>query len=307
MLQLRAYASPERADMVGRRLAAIPGVRHVIIGARTEGNLVQLSGELDAGAAEVVLDVLGESELGPDDIVLWRSAENISPIGWGRSGGGAARGSVLWAEVTGRATQHARPALLYVLYMGAAGIVAGVGVLNGSAILVVGAMALSPDLLPLSAAAVGLVERRWGLFARASMTLWVGLGIATVTAAGATIVLRIFGRIDEGLELADTALGPSLTEVGPGAILVALAAGVAGILAYETPSGAAVGVAISVTTIPAAAFLGCSIGLVTIDDGIGALEVLITNVVFIQIAAALTLVVQRSRRRRATTTTRGTF
>ena len=44
-------------------------------------------------------------------------------------------------------------------------------------------------------------------------------------------------------------------------ILVALAAGVAGILAFETRAGAAVGVAISVTTIPASAYLGVSFGV----------------------------------------------
>ena len=75
------------------------------------------------------------------------------------------------------------------------------------------------------------------------------------------MLLRIVGRIDDGLELADSVLGPSLTEIGPGTVLVALAAGMAGMLAYETAGSAAVGVAISVTTIPAAAYLGCSIGL----------------------------------------------
>ena len=99
-------------------------------------------------------------------------------------------------RVTGLAAEHARTALLYVLFMAVAGVVAGVGVLNGSSILVVGAMALSPDLLPISAAAVGLVERRWMLAARAAITLCTGLGIAALTATGATVLLRIFGRID---------------------------------------------------------------------------------------------------------------
>ena len=90
----------------------------------------------------------------------------------------------MWAEVTGRAAQHARTALQYVLFMAAAGVVAGVGVLDGSSILVVGAMALSPDLLPISATAVGLVERRWALAARAALTLCIGLGITALTAAG---------------------------------------------------------------------------------------------------------------------------
>ena len=143
-------------------------------------------------------------------------------------------------------------------------------------------MALSPDLLPISAAAVGLVERRWTLAARAALTLGIGLGVAALTAAAATVLLRISGRIDRGLDLADTALGPSLTEVGPGTVLVALAAGMAGMLADETAAGAAVGVAISVTTIPAAAYVGCAIGLGdAASSGGGALEVLATNVVCI--------------------------
>ena len=207
----------------------------------------------------------------------------------------------MWAEVTGRAAEHARTAMLYVLFMGAAGVVAGVGVLDGSSILVVGAMALSPDLLPISAAAVGLVEHRWTLAGRAALTLVAGLGIAAATAAGVTVLLRIFGRIDRGLEIADTALGPSLTEIGPGAVFVALAAGMAGMLAYETAAGSAVGVAISVTTIPAAAYIGCSVGLGTDDHGGGALSVLAVNVVCIVTGSTATLLVQRRRRRAALT------
>ena len=68
--------------------------------------------------------------------------------------------------------------------MAAAGVVAGVGVLDGSSILVVGAMALSPDLLPISAAAVGLVERRWVLAGRATLTLCIGLGMAAADRRG---------------------------------------------------------------------------------------------------------------------------
>jgi uncharacterized hydrophobic protein (TIGR00271 family) len=145
--------------------------------------------------------------------------------------------------------------------MVASGVVAGVGVLTGSSILVVAAMALSPDLLPISAAAVGLLERRWRLMTRAVATLVAGMTVAIIAAAVTTFVLRLTHRIDENLDLADSVLGPSLTKVGPGSVLVALAAGMAGMLAYETAGSAAVGVAISVTTIPAAAYVGVAAGL----------------------------------------------
>jgi hypothetical protein len=59
---------------------------------------------------------------------------------------------------------------------------------------------------------------------------------------------------------------------------VALAAGVAGMLALETRASSGVGVAISVTTIPAAAYLGVAAGLGEFDQATGALGVLGTNV-----------------------------
>jgi len=296
VLQLRAYAPPARAASVGRQLSSVAGVRHVIVGGRTAGNMVQITGEVDDDVADVVLELLRECDLDGDDVVLWRTP-SIRPAGWRSRRSRSGRDLAIWAEVTGRAAEHARTALLYVLFMAAAGVVAGVGVLDGSAILVVGAMALSPDLLPLSATAVGIVERRWELAARAALTLAVGLGIAALLAAAATLLLRGFGRIDHGLDLADTALGPSLTEVGPGSVLVALAAGMAGMLAYETAVGAAVGVAISVTTIPAAAYAGCAIGLGTGTSASGALGVLATNVLCIVAGSTSTLVVQHRWRR----------
>ena len=298
MLQLRAYVPPERAESVQQQLAAIAGVRHVIVGGRTAGNLTQVTGELDVDVADDVLDLLQHSGLDADDVVLWRTA-SIEPLGWRRRRRASPGDTAVWAEFTGRAAEHARTALLYLLFMGAAGVVAGVGVLDGSSILVVGAMALSPDLLPISATAVGLVERRWMLAGRATFTLCIGLGAATLSAAATTAVLRVVGRIDDDLVLDDSVLGASLTEVGPGAVLVALAAGMAGMLAVETAASAAVGVAISVTTIPAAAYIGCAIGLGNAEGGRGALEVLTTNVVCIVTGSTLTLMVQRHRRRAA--------
>jgi uncharacterized hydrophobic protein (TIGR00271 family) len=260
--------------------------------------MVELTGEIDAVAADVVLEVLRECDLAADDVVLWR-ASSVRPLGWRRRRGVAVRDVAVWSEVMGRAHEHARPGLTYMLYMAAAGVVAGVGVITGSAILVVGAMALSPDLLPISATAVGLVERRYGLAVRAMLTLVLGLGVAAVAAVGSTLLLRVTGRIGADLALSGTALGTSLTEVGPGSLLVALAAGMAGMLAYETAGSAAVGVAISVTTIPAAAYIGDAIALNGYQAELGALGVLATNIVGIVVASSFTLWLQRRRRPRA--------
>ena len=74
---------------------------------------------------------------------------------------------------------------------------------------------------------------------------------------------------------------------------MALVAGAAGMLAVETRASAGVGVAISVTTIPAAAYLGVAAGLGEADTAAGALGVLGTNVGMMVVGAVGTLAVQR--------------
>ena len=81
-------------------------------------------------------------------------------------------------------------------------------------------------------------------------------------------------------------------------VAVAFAAGVAGMLALETRASAGVGVAISVTTIPAAAYLGVAAGVGQLREVPGALAVLVVNIVLISAGGALTLLVQRRLNRR---------
>ena len=105
----------------------------------------------------------------------------------------------------------------------------------------------------------------------------VGLGTAALAAFAATVLLRLFGQVPDDLVLADTTMGEALTQLGPGSLMVAAAAGVAGMMAFERPGGAAVGVAISVTTIPAAAYVGAALGMGRDDPMWGALVVLLVQ------------------------------
>jgi uncharacterized hydrophobic protein (TIGR00271 family) len=291
VLQLRAFASPERVAAAGEQLHVLDGVRHVLIGRNTVDGAAMLTGDVEPESADGVLDVLRESGFASEDVTLWR-ATSIQPLTMHHRVD-AGQDAAVWAEIASRAMSHSRLASTYLLYMVTAGVVAAVGVVTDSSILIVGAMALSPDLLPISASAVGIVERRWRLARRAIFTLITGLTVAALSAAASTLLLRVTGRIDAHLDLTDNVLGPTFTELGPGSVLVAVAAGVAGMLAYETAGSAAVGVAISVTTIPAAAYVGVDLGLAGSEGGFGALKVLITNVVLIQAACVVTLWIQR--------------
>jgi uncharacterized membrane protein len=75
--------------------------------------------------------------------------------------------------------------------------------------------------------------------------------------------------------------------------IVAFAAGVAGMLALETRASSAVGVAISVTTIPASAYLGVAAGVGDESKALGALAVLALNIAMLLVGGSLTLIAQR--------------
>jgi uncharacterized hydrophobic protein (TIGR00271 family) len=291
MLQLRLFTPPERSGEIQERLLGSGAVRHILVGGETVNGMILLTAEVDSRAADDVLAMLRDSNLDPRDVVLWR-ASSIQPLMPHQRFGGHIDAAVR-VEVLGRALESARPAVAYLLYMLAAGVIAGVGVITASSILIVGAMAISPDLLPISATAVALVEGQVTLALRATATLWAGLFVTMLGALLTTTILRISDRVPADLILNQTALGTSITELGPGTVLVALAAGMAGMLAYETVGSAAVGVAISVTTIPAAAYIGDALAFNGNDDAWGAVDVLLVNVFCILLASTLTLWLQR--------------
>ena len=106
------------------------------------------------------------------------------------------------------------------------------------------------------------------------------------------MLLRVIGYPPTQLPLGDGGLGV-LPSVNAATVTVAIVAGVAGTLAFETRSSSAVGVAISVTTIPAAAYLGATAALPGEDRAIGASAVLAVNVTMLVLAGTLTLLVQR--------------
>jgi uncharacterized hydrophobic protein (TIGR00271 family) len=216
----------------------------------------------------------------------------------GRSSGQGAEAGLVWEDVLGMAARNSRPIARYLAFMFVAGLIASYGVVEYNVILIVGAMAISPDLLPITAVGVGLVDRRLRLAGRAFVTLVVGMGFTSAAAAASAFAQNQFDRLPSGFNIDSTVLG-SLTTVNDETIVVALAAGVAGMLALETRASSGVGVAVSVTTIPAAAYHGVAVGLGESGNALGALEVLGTNLAMLVVAASGTLVLLRLLARRA--------
>ena len=161
-----------------------------------------------------------------------------------------------------------------------------------------GAMAVSPDLLPITAMCVGLTLGRVRLVGRALITLALGLGFAGLTATALTALLDLLGLLPAGFTLGKGPLN-GLTTVNSSTVVVAFVAGIAGMLALESRASAAVGVAISVTTIPASAYLGVAAGLGELEKATEALAVLGINVTMLVTGGTVALAGQRALARRA--------
>jgi uncharacterized hydrophobic protein (TIGR00271 family) len=287
VIRLEVFGETGTMSSVARLLDATEDVGRVRLAAATRPGHAAVLATVHPRAVDGLLAELRGLGVPDEDITLTR-AEVL-----GRSSGAGAEAGLVWEDVLGMAARNARPIARYLVFMLAAGVIAGYGILDYNVILVVGAMAISPDLLPITAIGVGLVDRRFRLAARALATLVVGMAFASAAAAILAFSEDRLGWIPSQFDISSTVLG-GLTHVNNETIVVALAAGVAGMLALETRASSGVGVAISVTTIPAAAYLGFALGLGAHAKALGALAVLGTNVAMLVLGASGTLLVQRA-------------
>jgi uncharacterized hydrophobic protein (TIGR00271 family) len=289
VLQLRASIPDDHSDRFGRMLGDNAGVRRVV--RQPEGGAAAqvFVADVEPSAADPLVEAILAMGIGVDDYVLTK-LDVVAPLR--HPGRGLGDAGFAWVEVVGQARANSRPLARYLALINVAAVIAALGVITGSSILIVGAMAVSPDLLPVCATCVGLASGRRELAARSFVTLTLGLGLVVITAAVLSELLKLTGLLPDGFKVENSPL-ESLAHTDYSTVLVALAAGVAAILSFESRASAAVGVAISVTTIPASAYLGVAIGGGGIENALGALVVLVVNVGLLIISGTGTLLVQR--------------
>jgi uncharacterized hydrophobic protein (TIGR00271 family) len=286
MIAVEVFGRTVSMHAAAQRLHDLDGVHRVRIESAISADHSVVLARVSHDAVDLTLRELRDLGVPRPDIILTR----VDELGGGA--GGAPDATVIWSDVIGLAGTNARLIGRYVALMAVAGVIASYGVVDTNVILVVGAMAVSPDLLPITAAAVALIGRRPRLVARALLTLIVGMLVASLFAALMTFLQNQLSLLPADFNL-DAGFLHGLVSVGNETIVVAFVAGIAGMLAFETRASMGVGVAISVTTIPAAAYLGVAAGLGEVSKAWGALGVLAVNVVMIQAGAALTLAIQR--------------
>jgi uncharacterized hydrophobic protein (TIGR00271 family) len=305
VFHVRVIAPPDEARRALRLFEAAPEATNVVHepgqAHKPQGDVVAADVGRDAASMLLAdLEEMGIPRAGaitviPIDVALSRDVSAIRAR-TERAGTGA----VVWEEVAARSSEWTELDGEYLAFMALAVIIAVVGLITQSVVLIIGAMILGPDYGPLAGVCVALFERHRDALRRSFVALAAGFGLAVLTAWLFTEVALALGLVPSSRKEA-AFLANIIAEPNRWSVVVALAAGVAGMLSLTTvKSGALVGVLVSITTIPALANAGLATAYSSWSDALGSLLLLGVNVGSIVAAGLATLAVERAlyRRRR---------
>jgi uncharacterized hydrophobic protein (TIGR00271 family) len=307
LLTLRVVVPPDRTAAVRRLFEDDAGTAHLAVlpGAclRPAGDLVladvarESADALIAGLRSLGVDRDGGISVETVDAAVSRQAEEAE-----KAAPGEGTDAVVWEQVIRTVAGDSTLSVAYLAFFTIANMIASIGILNDSAILVIGAMVLGPEFTPLAGVALGLVHRRRGLMRNAATTLVVGFVVAIALATLAALAGRALGWIGPDLLTAERPQTGFITAPDRWSLVVAVLAGIAGVLSLTSAkSGALVGVFISVTTVPAAGAMALGLALGSGSAFGEAGTQLGINLAGILVAATATLFLQQAVWRRVPT------
>jgi uncharacterized hydrophobic protein (TIGR00271 family) len=184
-----------------------------------------------------------------------------------------------------------------------AGLIAAVGLLTNSQILIVGAMVVGPEYGAIVALAYAVTKHDAGTVRRGAFALTVGFALAVVAALLLGLIVRAAGLEPKLFHLGVRPVSSLINTPDWFSIIVAVLAGVVGVISLtEARTKTLIGVFISVTTIPAAADIGVSLAFGSNPEALGSLEQLLLNVFLLAAVAIVGIPTQRILWRRLTRT-----
>ncbi|MHC4971669.1 MAG: TIGR00341 family protein [Planctomycetota bacterium] len=194
-----------------------------------------------------------------------------------------ARGRVGREELLDDLASGTRITTVYLAMVVLSTIVAAVGLIRNNVAVVIGAMVIAPLLTPNVALALGTTLGDFELMRKALRTNLVGLATALVLAV-------VVGAVVPPAESAEIM---SRTETGFADIVLALAAGAAGALAFTTGVPATlVGVMVAVALLPPLVTAGLRLAAGDMAGAGGAFLLLMTNVICVNLAAVVTFLLR---------------
>src|SRR5215213_1416021 len=202
--------------------------------------------------------------------------------------------AVVWEQVEARTSEETEFSFSFLAFMVIAMLIAGVGVVTDSPILIIGAMVVGPEFGPLAGICVAIVEKRRDLARRSVVALAIGFPLGIVVTYVAAELGRWLGIGPDKLADASQPLTNFISHPDWFSVIVATLAGIAGMISLTSAkSGALVGVLISVTTIPAAGNIAVASAYSDWDEVGGAAVQLGVNLASIIAAGVATLFLQR--------------
>ncbi|MFE9909225.1 DUF389 domain-containing protein [Streptomyces clavifer] len=300
MLHLRLIVPADRTDEVVGLLEHTVGTAHLVVlagVARSPAGDVVLcdvareSGDELIGALRALgIDRSGSITVEDMDLTLSARADEAE-----REAPGEGADAVLWEELSEVTHEESTFSVTYVAFLAVATMLAACGVMLDNAVLIVGAMAVGPEFGPLAGISTALVQRAPRLVARSLWALVGGFAVAMVVTAGFAWLMDVFGLFDAGMVTAERPNTGFIWHPDWMSFVVALLAGIAGTLSLTSAkSGALIGVAISVTTVPAAANAAVAFSYQDLQQTWGSTAQLLANLGGIVVAGTLTLLLQKA-------------
>lgn len=178
----------------------------------------------------------------------------------------------------------AKLTLVYVVMVALSSIVAAAGLLKDSVAVIIGAMVIAPLLGPNIALSLATTLGDLRLAIRALKSNGAGLFLAFGLSAGLGLVLPVDPSIPEIA---------SRTSVRLGDLVLALASGSAGAIAFTTGvSGALVGVMVAVALLPPLVATGLLLGAGHGELALAASLLVVSNVICVNLAGVVTFLAQ---------------
>ncbi|MFE5482146.1 DUF389 domain-containing protein [Streptomyces sp. NPDC056527] len=296
MLHLRIITPSARTEAVLHLIDTTVGTTHLVVleGAAREpaGDIVmcdvarEAGDELLHGLRELDIDKVGSIAVTHIDLSLSERADLAE-----REAPGEAADAVIWEQLTETSQEESTLTITYAALMIVATMIAACGVVLDNAILIVGAMAVGPEFGPLAGISTALVRRAPRAAWRSLVALLVGFASAIVATTVFSLVMDALGQFNVDMLDAPRPNTGFIFQPDPFSFVVALLAGVAGVVSLtSSKAGVLVGVAISVTTVPAAANAAVALSYGDLNQMWGSAEQLLLNLGGIIVAGVLTLI-----------------
>jgi uncharacterized hydrophobic protein (TIGR00271 family) len=308
VIHLRLVVPHDLAEQVLDLLCASPAASSVVLlenaGHKPEGDVILA--DIAREDASVIISDLKELDVDHRGTIAMEyvdTAISDAATAAEKAAHGSPADAIVWEQVEARTSEETELSFSFLAFMVIAMLIAGVGVITDSTVLIVGAMVVGPEFGPLAAFCVAIVQKRPDLAKRSVVALAIGFPAGILTTYVAVLAWQGLGVAPDELRETTERLTSFIAHPDWFSPIVAVLAGTAGIISLTSAkSGALVGVLISVTTIPAAANIGVAAAYTNWDDVEGAAIQLGVNLASIVAAGVATLYVQRryyvSRRKR---------